>query len=328
MARPTKIGLDYFELDCHMDEKVELIEAEYGLKGFAILVKLYQSIYSGFGYYCEWTPDISVLWARRLGVAHGVDSGNLDFVDDKSCALPGFPNNLINNVVAASIRRNIFSEELFNEYRILTSSGIQKRYLNAVSRREKVELKKEYLLISVGKNAKNVVINSISVDRNKKNVGDNTQRRVEKSRVNKSNNILCAPGGTRKASKQEIDDFFEKVWKLYPSKKGKGQISDAKKRKLYDIGFEELARAIERYKQGLEVENWRKPQNGSTFFNSGYIDYLDANYEESYQSNRQRARGDRRREEINESRRDIKSHAKALNEIMAERGIGGEFKGF
>ena len=35
MARPIKAGLDYFELDCHMDEKVELIEAEFGLKGFA-----------------------------------------------------------------------------------------------------------------------------------------------------------------------------------------------------------------------------------------------------------------------------------------------------
>jgi hypothetical protein len=25
--------------------------------------------------------------------------------------------------------------------------------------------------------------------------------------------------------------------------------------------------------------SWRKPQNGSTFFNSGYVDYLDANFE-------------------------------------------------
>ena len=25
-------------------------------------------------------------------------------------------------------------------------------------------------------------------------------------------------------------------------------------------------------------EEWRKPQNGSTFFNSGYVDYLDNNY--------------------------------------------------
>lgn len=289
MARPVKIGLDYFELDCHMDEKVELIEAEFGLKGFAIIVKLYQSIYSGFGYYCEWTPDISVLWVRRIGVSHGVvsinDSGNLDFVDDKTCALPGFPNNLINNVVAASIRRNIFSEELFNKYRILTSSGIQKRYLNAVSRREKVELKKEYLLISVDKNMKNVVINPVNVDRNPVNVDRSTQRRVEKSREEKSNNILCAPDGTPRAGKQEIDEFFESIWKLYPNKKGKGQISDSKKKKLYEIGYDELSRAIDRYKDGLKLESWRKPQNGSTFFNSGYVDYLDANYDEVKQEN-------------------------------------------
>ena len=141
MARPNKTGLDYFELDCHMDEKVRLIEAEFGLKGFAIIVKLYQSIYSGFGYYCEWSPDISVLWAYQLGCSHGVGKGDVGSVDE-GCALPGFPKNFINEVVSAAIRRNIFSKELFDRYHILTSSGIQKRYLNAVSRREKVELKK------------------------------------------------------------------------------------------------------------------------------------------------------------------------------------------
>ena len=65
----------------------------------------------------------------------------------------------------------------------------------------------------------------------------------------------------------------------YTKKRGKGQVSEASKRRLLDIGFEELERAINRYKADLDLEDWRKPQNGSTFFNSGYIDYLDANYE-------------------------------------------------
>ncbi len=183
-GRPSKIGLDYFELDCHMEEKVELIEAEFGLKGFAIIVKLYQSIYSGFGYYCEWTPDISLLWARRLGVSHGGDSGNLDTAD-KTSSLPGFPNNLINNVVAASIKRNIFSEKLFNQYHILTSSGVQKRYLNATSKREKVEMKKEYLLLSDGKISNNVVINPISDGINSISDVRNEQSREKKSKEEK-----------------------------------------------------------------------------------------------------------------------------------------------
>lgn len=75
--------------------------------------------------------------------------------------------------------------------------------------------------------------------------------------------------------------LFENLWKLYPLKKGKGQVSIAAKQRLLKVGYEEMVRAIERYKAGLERDSsWRKPQNGSTFFNSGYVDYLDANYQE------------------------------------------------
>lgn len=72
--------------------------------------------------------------------------------------------------------------------------------------------------------------------------------------------------------------LFDRLWKMYPVKKGKGQVSDAKKMKLLEIGFDEMSRAITRYLEGLEKDSWRKPQNGSTFFNSGYVDYLDCNY--------------------------------------------------
>lgn len=78
--------------------------------------------------------------------------------------------------------------------------------------------------------------------------------------------------------KQDVHLFFESLWKLYPNKKGKGQISDSKKQALYKIGLEELSRAIDRYLADLKKDEWRKPQNASTFFNSGYVDYLDANY--------------------------------------------------
>lgn len=215
-GRQNKVGLDYFELDCHMDEKVELIEAEYGLKGFAIIVKLYQGIYSGLGYYCEWTPDISVLWARRLGVSHGVGFGDVGKVDENSCALPGFPNNLINNVVAALIRRNIFSEELFTRYGILTSSGVQKQYLKATSKREIVELKKEYLLISIPENRKNVVINSISGETNSISDVRNKQSREEKSNKNH-----CASELHADDKNAQFEKDFAIIYALYPKKKGK-----------------------------------------------------------------------------------------------------------
>lgn len=167
-GRPTKAGLDYFELDCHMEEKVRLIQAEFGLKGFAIVVKLYQKIYGEFGYYCEWNDDSLLLFMSENGVASG---------DSK---------NLICETVAACIRRNIFSAELFNKFGILTSEGVQKRYLNAVSKREKIELKKEYLLISVPENMENVAISSIFDEKSIISDVGNAQSRVEESKVEES----------------------------------------------------------------------------------------------------------------------------------------------
>lgn len=83
-----------------------------------------------------------------------------------------------------------------------------------------------------------------------------------------------------KSNKKAINECFERLWKQYPNKKGKGQVSDTKKKILYQKGEEHIQRALKRYLKGLEQDSaWRKPQNGSTFFNSGYIDYLDENYE-------------------------------------------------
>ena len=77
----------------------------------------------------------------------------------------------------------------------------------------------------------------------------------------------------------EANALFERLWKLYPSKKGKGQVSDTQKKRLLAIGESTLVKAIERYSLELQKDaDWRKPQNGSTFFNSGYKDYLDENY--------------------------------------------------
>lgn len=94
-----------------------------------------------------------------------------------------------------------------------------------------------------------------------------------------NNNIVDSGASVKRITKAEINEFFESVWQLYPVKKGKGQVSDSKRKSLYEIGFDEINRAIERYLEELKKDaSWRKPQNGSTFFNSGYVDYLDKNF--------------------------------------------------
>ena len=198
-GRQNKVGLDYFELDCQMEEKVRLIQAEYGLKGFAVFVKLLQKIYGERGYYCEWTQDSELLFMSE----NGLDSGCLQ---------------LLREIVSACIRRNIFSERLYKEYGILTSSGVQKQYLKATVKREVVDLKKEYLLISVPKNRTNVVINSISSTGNSINDGINAHSRVEKSILNH-----CAPEphDSNFDKEEQLKKDFEIIYGIYPKKKGK-----------------------------------------------------------------------------------------------------------
>ena len=166
-GRNNKENLDYFELDCHMDDKVKLVQAEFGLKGFAVFVKLLQKIYGGDGYYCEWTKDQELLFMSE----NGLDCGSLQ---------------LLRDIVSACIRRDIFSEELYRKYGVLTSTGIQKQYLKATVKREVVSMKKEYLLIPIPENNKNVVISRISSGINSISGGINEQSKKKKSRKENS----------------------------------------------------------------------------------------------------------------------------------------------
>lgn len=70
-----------------------------------------------------------------------------------------------------------------------------------------------------------------------------------------------------------IEEFFESCWLMYPNKKGKAQISNKKKQEAFDLG-EQFKKCIENYKQYLSKNTWLHCQNGSTFWNGGYIDYL------------------------------------------------------
>ena len=75
-----KSGLDFFPLDVCLDKKFELIEAEYGLTGFGVIVHLLQEIYGKEGYYIEWTEEVALLFARRCGLGGSVVSEIIEAV--------------------------------------------------------------------------------------------------------------------------------------------------------------------------------------------------------------------------------------------------------
>lgn len=166
MARPQKEGLDYFPLDVKMDDEVKLIEAKFGIAGFGVLIKLYQIIYDN-GYYINWTEREQLLYSNRI---------NSDI-------------NLIIEVVTECIKWNLFNKEMYSKYEILTSKGIQKRFIEATQRRKEVNFYQEYLLLEFQKMYSEKVIvniNRVNVNINEVNTDIGTQRKEKKSKVKKS----------------------------------------------------------------------------------------------------------------------------------------------
>ena len=172
MARPLKQGIDYFPLDVVNDDKLKFIEIKFKLEGFAIVIKLYQRIYSN-GYYCNATEDEILLIS---------DEFRIDY-------------EKLNSIIEECLKREIFNKDLFDKYKILTSNGIQKRYFEAVQRRKSVDIIDKYMLfnglktINVNKNIVNVNINSINDNTMptgcKHDVSKSTQSKVNKTKVNK-----------------------------------------------------------------------------------------------------------------------------------------------
>ena len=119
MARPIKLGLDYFPHDTHSndDTALALIEAEFGIAGYAVYFKLLEFIYSQ-GYAALWGADERSLFYHKLGAV-------------------GVSERKASEIIKGLVRRSLFDQGVLNSFQILTSKSIQLRWLEA--RRKKID---------------------------------------------------------------------------------------------------------------------------------------------------------------------------------------------
>lgn len=75
------------------------------------------------------------------------------------------------------------------------------------------------------------------------------------------------------SSNDEASEFFEKIWKEYPNKKGKTQVKASHKKALFKIGYERLVKAIQKYDDSVKDKQYL--MYGGRFFTTGYLDYID-----------------------------------------------------
>lgn len=100
------------------------------------------------------------------------------------------------------------------------------------------------------------------------------QVRLGKDRLGKDNNIYSSSGD--EPSSFETD--FEVIWKEYPNKTGKKQAFNHYKswrKKSKENTNDYLMNKLAMYKKHLALNSWKKPMNGSTWFNGRFDDELD-----------------------------------------------------
>lgn len=223
MARPIKEGLDYFPLNVVLNSKFEIIEARFGIKGFAVIVKLFQYIYGTKGYYCEWDEDVLFVFAKRIGVGA----------------------NSVSEILNTAIKKGIFDEETYKKHSILTSEGIQQRYVEA-KRGGYERICSKYLLISIPKTEENGSETGVNVTKTEVNVTASTQRKEKKIKLNQ-------------IKQNQTKELFEKVWSVYPKKLKKQEALD--EFCSLNVSAELADRMVKSIKQQKGQENW-KIENG------------------------------------------------------------------
>lgn len=256
MARPTKKGLDYYPLDIDFlqDIKVRKIMRACGIQSIAILISLLSSIYRDEGYYVVWDNDMTFLVADEVGASEGA----------------------VLEVVNKATQVGLFNKDIFKKYKILTSRGIQKRYLEVVSRRKAIDLISEYLLVDLENEYNNLVnVNINSINDSKSTQRKEKESKVKKSKYSSSNNTAEDETTATKKTRSE----FSIVAELYQQCIGQPNAltADWIKDNLEEYGFEWVKNALleadkngkrtKKYVEGI-LNNW-KTNGGMTLSSEG-----------------------------------------------------------
>lgn len=160
-----KEGLKAVLFDVDDSDEVKLVECEFGIKAYGVIAKLYKKIAKDHGYYAVFTEDVKLMFA-------GENHVSVNFVDE---------------TLKAALRRGVFDKDLYNKYSILTSMDRQEKFFAGTTRRKRINLVYEYLLVSVDDIPTNAHILSLNVDNSKRNaysLETNKEKQINRNEIN------------------------------------------------------------------------------------------------------------------------------------------------
>lgn len=170
MARPKAKGVEYFPLDVGFlsDLKIRKIMLSCGASSIAVLIYIFAAIYRDEGYFMNVKDDDIALIALDT---------NLD-------------TDYVKNVINRACEVGLFSFRIYDNFRVLTSEGIQNRYLKITERRKSVKINADINLVNVDmmytETRVNVAETIVNVAETPVNVYKSTQSKVKERKVKES----------------------------------------------------------------------------------------------------------------------------------------------
>ena len=125
----------------------------------------------------------------------------------------------------------------------------------------------------------------ISIVRTLKEINKDVSNLTITKTIKDTLGIKIATKKTNKELNSEEIEMFNNLWSLYPNKKGISNARMGFKKLIDNYDYEELKRSVERFKDEMKDKELKYIKQGSTFFNTGYEDYLDKNYSKTSSSN-------------------------------------------
>lgn len=237
MARPLKRGIDYFPLDVNFlqDMKIRKIMKACGNSSISVLVALLATIYRDEGYYAKWDSDAAFLVADIVGTSEG-------FVEE---------------VVKKAVQVDFLDKYMFDNEKILTSSGIQIRYKTASYKKKSNDILDKYNLLDIS-----VVKKRVSDDGNPVNDNGSTQTILNETKLNKT-----------KDTRTKFNDEHLRLARLLDSLIRQNNPETRKRsKKTFESWADEIRKMEKLDKRELKkIENAIKWSQGNTFWSSNIL---------------------------------------------------------
>ena len=192
-------GINYFPIGVNFMEEnaMEVIEAKYGIKGSAIVLKLLCKIYKE-GYYIRWDEEQCLIFANKAGREVQAEE--------------------VKGIIEILFIKGILDENSYREDGILTSESIQKVWMEATKRRKRELSELPYLMVKPEKE-------------NDKPDNASTQQEIERPKPLKEGKVAVSTGDVAVSPGNVVHDVAVNAKNACNSGQSKVKKSRAKENK-------------------------------------------------------------------------------------------------